>query len=49
VIQDIWAGMLEDAAFRTGFVERNRELMAKSYALATSLLDSKGIPYYSGR
>lgn len=32
VVQDIWASMLEDAAFRTKFVERNHELMAKSYA-----------------
>lgn len=49
VIQDIWAGMLEDAAFRTGFAERNCELMAQSYALATSLLERHGIPYYRGR
>jgi len=41
--------MLEDEAYRRDFSRRNQELMAKSYRLATSLLEQNGIPYFKGR
>ena len=49
IIQDIWAGILEDETYRRDFVQRNHDLMAKSYRLATSLLEQNNIPYFRKR
>ncbi|KAL2844905.1 pyridoxal phosphate-dependent transferase [Aspergillus pseudodeflectus] len=46
VLQDIWAGMLEDKPWMEDFLARKRELTEKNHAIAASFFHGCGIPYY---
>jgi len=49
VVQDAWAGMLEDETFRARFFEKSHRLTKENYIIATEFLEEHGIPYYKGR
>ncbi|KAL4815671.1 pyridoxal phosphate-dependent transferase [Aspergillus spinulosporus] len=46
LLQDVWAGMLEDEQWMTSFMARKRELMADHYAIAARFFRECGIPFY---
>ncbi|KAL1843051.1 hypothetical protein VTJ49DRAFT_3186 [Mycothermus thermophilus] len=46
LIQEVWAGMLEDEAFTSNFLETNQKRLAEQYAFTTRRLDEYGIPHY---
>jgi hypothetical protein len=46
LLQDVWAGMLEDVQWLKSFMARKRELMADNYAIAARFFQECGIPFY---
>lgn len=46
VLQDVWAGMLEDKQWMDTFMTKKAKLMAENYNIATSFLRDRGIRYY---
>ncbi|KAF2963107.1 hypothetical protein GQX73_g10470 [Xylaria multiplex] len=47
VVQDLWANMLMDDAFRIGFMEKNRQILTEHSAILTTFLRKHNIPYYT--
>ncbi|KAK4226579.1 putative 1-aminocyclopropane-1-carboxylate synthase [Podospora fimiseda] len=47
IVQDIWAGMLENQSFLNDFLETNQKQLAEQYAITTQFLDEQGIPYFA--
>jgi hypothetical protein len=46
IIQELWAGMLENKEYSSNFVATNQKRLAEQYAFATRFLDEQSIPYY---
>ncbi|KAL4750711.1 hypothetical protein BDW72DRAFT_203716 [Aspergillus terricola var. indicus] len=46
LLQDVWAGMLEDGQWMKSFMARKRELMADHYAVAARFFCKCEIPFY---
>ncbi|KAK8017137.1 1-aminocyclopropane-1-carboxylate synthase [Apiospora marii] len=47
VTQEMWADMLLDETFLTGFFAKNRAVLAEHCAILTSFLEQHEIPYYA--
>ncbi|GAW27425.1 putative PLP-dependent transferase [Rosellinia necatrix] len=47
LVQDIWADMLTDDAFRVNFMEKNRRLLKEHSAVLMAFLREHDIPYYT--
>ncbi|KAI2602061.1 putative aminotransferase class I and II family protein [Hypoxylon sp. NC1633] len=47
VAQDMWANMLEDQAFLTSFLVKNREILTEHCAILRAFLDQHEIPFYT--
>ncbi|RAH65211.1 pyridoxal phosphate-dependent aminotransferase [Aspergillus aculeatinus CBS 121060] len=45
LIQDVWAAMLADKDWRTGFMHRKKQLMEEHYRLTTAFFQQNRIPY----
>ncbi|KAK4161058.1 putative 1-aminocyclopropane-1-carboxylate synthase [Cladorrhinum sp. PSN259] len=46
IVQDIWAGMLDNQSYLDTFLGTNQNRLAEHYAITTQFLDEQGIPYF---
>lgn len=46
VLQDVWAGMLENAEWMEEFMTKKNELVLENYNITSSFLRDCGIKYY---
>ncbi|KAF3019788.1 hypothetical protein E8E14_012017 [Neopestalotiopsis sp. 37M] len=46
LVQDVWATMLSDQEWLSGFFAQNHELMARNHTIATSFFESHQITYF---